>query len=178
MNDTVAIALITALSTLSAAALTGLAAARQTARQLRHRLTLAREQRAEDRADTRRGIRRDAYERFLARADAAYRVLDEGWLAQPSTERPRWEAGFAARRSLDEAAIRVRLEGPEKVSESAEAVVRSIGREFRAYAKIVEAHPDAASSAAQLDQSARKSALEARHSTSADFLEASRLALT
>ena len=75
MNDTVAVALITSLSTLTAAGLAGWVSARTNDRQLRHQAALAREERAERRALDRRELRRETYERFLARADAAYRLL-------------------------------------------------------------------------------------------------------
>ncbi|MCQ4041497.1 hypothetical protein ACFOSC_12775 [Streptantibioticus rubrisoli] len=177
MNDTVAVALITSLSTLSAAGLAGSVAAWTTRRQLSHQARLAREERAEQRATAFRQLRREAYERFLSQADAAYRVLDEGWFARPFAESPRWEAGFAARRALDEAYVRVRLVGPEDVAEQGARVVRGIGEEFRSHARIVAAHPQAADCAAELDPSARPQALRVRFTTSGDFVAAARHAL-
>ncbi|MFH8569199.1 hypothetical protein [Streptomyces sp. NPDC017993] len=177
MNDTVAIALITSLSTLSAAALAGAVSARVTSRQLRHQAALAREERGEKRAIDHREMRRESYERFLSQTDAAYRVLDEGWFALPFTEIPRWEAGFAARRALDEAYIRVRLVGPEEVAERGAEVVRSIGDEFRRHTRVVSSHPDTMSSAAELDPSARTKALRARFASSAEFVNVARQAL-
>jgi hypothetical protein len=164
VNDTVAVALITSLSTLSAAALAGWVSARTAARQLRHQAALAREERAERRATDHRETRREAYERFLTRADAAYRLLDEHRRATPPTT----EAGFAARRALDEACIRVRLVGPDHVAERARAVVRGIGEEFRIHAHATGTSPDTG---------ARTRALQARSSTTADFLSAARRAL-
>ncbi|MFG2212927.1 hypothetical protein [Streptomyces sp. NPDC048638] len=177
MNDTVAVALITSLSTLSAAALAGAASAWVTSRQLRHQVALAREERGEKRAIDYREMRREAYERFLSQADAAYRVLDEGWFVVPFAEIPRWEAGFAARRALDEAYIRVRLVGPEEVAEQGAKVVRSIGDEFRRHTRIVSSHPETTSSATALDPSARTEALRARFASSAQFVTAARQAL-
>jgi hypothetical protein len=177
MNATVAVALITSLSTLTAAGLTGSIAAWLSSRQLRHQRLLAREQRAEDRADRRRERRRETYEHFLSQADAAYRVLDEAWLAAPFAGYPRWEAGFAARRALDEASIRVQLEGPQDVADQGAAVVRSVGQEFRLHRTVLDAHPGTAGSAAGLDHAARAEALNARASVSTEFIMAARWSL-
>lgn len=178
VNDTVAVALVTSLSTLTAAGLAASASAWATGRQLRHQALLAREERADRRAADYRELRRAAFERFLTRADEAYRVLDEGWFAIPFAESPRWEAGFAARRALDEACIRVRLLGPEHAAEQAAAVVRGIGDEFRLHARVVAAHPGATDSAAALDQPARAAALRERFAGSGDFVTAARRVLT
>ncbi|MEU6732925.1 hypothetical protein ABZ929_06935 [Streptomyces physcomitrii] len=137
MNDTVAVALITSLSTLAAAGLAALVAARSTARQLRYQAALAREERAEQRESGRREVCAAACERFLAQADAAYRVLDEGWAARPFREPLPWQDGFAARRALDEAYVRVQLTAPEAVVRAGRAVVRGIAAEFRTHGRIV-----------------------------------------
>ncbi|MCM2577574.1 hypothetical protein [Streptomyces meridianus] len=177
MKDTVAVALITSLSTLTAAGLAGSVSAWVTGRQLRHQGLLAREERAEQRAITSREMRRDSYERFLSEADAVYRVLDEGWLARPFPESDPWEAGFAARRALDEAYVRVRLVGPDNVAERGADVVRSVGEEFRLHARIVRSHPGTTDSAAALDPSARAGVLRARSTTSEEFVTTARRAL-
>ncbi|MGW3598785.1 hypothetical protein [Streptomyces sp. NPDC005167] len=122
-------------------------------------------------------MRREAYEKFLSQADAAYRVLDDGWIALPLTELRRWEAGFAARRALDEAYIRVRLVGPDDVAERGAEVLRSIGDEFRLHARIVNGSPDAAGNAAELEPSARSGALRARVASSTEFVTVARRAL-
>lgn len=177
MNDTVAVALITSLSTLTAAGLAGSVSAWTTGRQLRLQALLAREERAERRAIDHREMRREAYERFLTQADAAYRVLDEGWLALPSAGAPGTGAGFAARRALDEAYIRVRLVGPEDVAERGAAVVQGIGEEFRHLARIVKSDPDAGGRAADLDPPARAQVLRVRFATSGEFVVSARAAL-
>ncbi|WP_216216788.1 hypothetical protein [Amycolatopsis aidingensis] len=177
MDTTVAVALITSLSTLTAAALTGTISAWSNARQLRHQRLLAREQRAEERNGHRRELRRAAYQQFLAEADAAYRVLDEGWLAAPFTEPAPWKAGFAARRALDEAYIRVQLEGPDEVAAEGAKVVRGIGEEFTTHRRVLDANPGTPDSAVALDAQARAGALRVRFQTSKDFIAAARHAL-
>ncbi|MFI9051996.1 hypothetical protein [Streptomyces sp. NPDC053427] len=177
MNDTIAVALITSLSTLSAAGLAGAATAWATGRQLRHQGVLAREERAERRAADVREMRREAYERFLSQADEAYRVLDEGWFARPFPNAGRGEAGFAARRALDEAFVRVRLVGPEEIAERGADVVRSIGEEFRRLSRIVTAPSGTTRSAAEIDPSARSEALRARFASTGEFVTMARRAL-
>lgn len=177
MNDTVAVALITSLSTLCAAALASAVSAAVTGRQLRYQDALAREERKERRAIDYREMRREAYERFLAQTDAAYRVLDEGWFASPFEGLPRWEAGFTARRALDEAFIRVQLVGPGEVAELGAGMIRSIGDEFRSVTRIIKSHPSTTSSAAQLDPRIRAEALQVRFASSGDFVTTARQAI-
>lgn len=176
MTDTVAIALITALSTLTAAGLTGVTSAWLTSRQLRHQRALAREERAAHWAARQRDLRREVYEQLLARADAAYRVLDEGWTTAGLPEASR-DAGFAARRALDEVQVRVMLEGPEDVAEQAAGLVRGVGAEFKLLRGVLDAHPGAAVSAAELDRAARTGALTARTRSGEAFVAAARRAL-
>lgn len=130
MNDTVAVALITSLSTLTAATVAGAVSVRVTGRQLRHQQALAREEREEQRALARRDMRREACEGFLSQVDAAYRVLDAAWTAARDAA-PDEAARFAARRTLDEALIRLRLTGPDELAEQATAVVAAVSEEFR-----------------------------------------------
>lgn len=131
MTDTVAVALITSLSTLTAAALTGAVSAWVTARQLRHQHALARDERAEQRATAHRETCREACERFLSETDAAYRILDAAWNAPEQASAPGEAARYAARRTLDEAWIRLRLAAPDDLSERGAAVVASVTEEFR-----------------------------------------------
>ncbi|WP_146214473.1 hypothetical protein [Streptomyces sp. ICBB 8177] len=170
MNDTVAVALITSLSTLAAAGMAGTASALTTGKQLRHQAALAREEQAAQQAVALRELRREAYERFLTRADAAYRMLDEGWSAPDDEEAGRREAGFAARRALDEAYVRVRLVGPEAVAEQGAGVVEAIGDEFRRQARARRA-------SAEAEASARAEALRTRVAVSEEFVAEARRAL-
>ncbi|MEU8112643.1 hypothetical protein [Micromonospora sp. NPDC048947] len=69
MQDTVAVALITSLSTLAAAALTGLVGALSIRRQLAHQLTVARQESAERRATRRDELRRASYVGLMSACD-------------------------------------------------------------------------------------------------------------
>ncbi|MBQ1039902.1 hypothetical protein [Micromonospora sp. C81] len=130
MQDTVAVALITSLSTLAAAALTGLVGALSTRRQLAHQLAVARQESVERRATRRDELRRDAYVGFLSACDQAYRQLDRRWLEAGGSEPvSSHDEAYAAMRAVDEAYNLVLLEGPAEVVSAARAVLTSIGAE-------------------------------------------------
>ncbi|MCG5471505.1 hypothetical protein LADH09A_005499 [Micromonospora sp. LAH09] len=130
MQDTVAVALITSLSTLAAAALTGLVGALSTRRQLAHQLTVAGQESVERRATRRDELRRDAYVGFLSACDQAYRQLDRRWLDAGGSEPvPGYDEAYAAMRGVDEAYNLVLLEGPAEVVSAARSVLTSIGAE-------------------------------------------------
>ncbi|TCB94308.1 hypothetical protein E0H26_21730 [Micromonospora zingiberis] len=128
MRETVAIALITSLSTLTAAGLTGLVTARTVRRQVTGQLAAAREERAEQRTLRRDQERRDTYVSFLAACDRAYRALDTGWVG-PETA-PGEEQPYPALRALDEAYNLVLLVGPDPAAKAAGDTVRSINEEY------------------------------------------------
>ncbi|MFF5178201.1 hypothetical protein ACFY2Q_09270 [Micromonospora sp. NPDC000316] len=131
MQDTVAVALITALSTLAAAALTGLVGAFSTRRQLAHQLSLARQESAERRATRRDELRREAYVGFLSACDRAYRRLDRRWV-EPAGDgsTPGYDETYAAMRAVDEAYNLVLLEGPADVAAAARSVQSSLTTEY------------------------------------------------
>ncbi|MGI5523085.1 hypothetical protein ACQEUX_19435 [Micromonospora sp. CA-259024] len=130
MQDTVAVALITALSTLAAAALTGLVGALSTRRQLAHQLTVAQQGSAERQATRRAELRRDAYVGFLSACDQAYRQLDRRWLEPGGGEPvPGYDEAYAAMRAVDEAYNLVLLEGPAEVVSAARSVLTSLTAE-------------------------------------------------
>ncbi|GGM40272.1 hypothetical protein GCM10011608_26330 [Micromonospora sonchi] len=124
MRETVAIALITSLSTLTAAGLTGLV----TALTVRRQVATAREERAEQRTLRRHQARRDTYVNFLAACDRAYRALDTGWVGADTA--PAEDAPYPALRALDEAYNLVLLAGPDPVAEAAGRTVRSVNEEY------------------------------------------------
>lgn len=131
MQDTVAVALITSLSTLAAAALTGLVGALSTRRQLAHQLTVARQESAESRATRRDELRRNAYVGFLSACDQAYRQLDRRWLEAGGSEPvPGYDEAYAAMRAVDEAYNLVLLEGPAEVDSVARSVLTSLTTEY------------------------------------------------
>ncbi|WP_433311449.1 hypothetical protein ACQP0U_24940 [Micromonospora sp. CA-269861] len=131
MQDTVAVALITSLSTLAAAALTGLVGALSTRRQLAHQLTVARQESVERRATRRDELRRDAYVGFLSACDQAYRQLDRRWLdAGGGGPVPGYDEAYATMRAVDEAYNLVLLEGPAEIAVAGRAVLTSLTTEY------------------------------------------------
>lgn len=189
MQDTIAIALITSLSTLSAAALSGALALRQGQRQLAHEARRSHAEREADRADRRAELRREAYERFLRQVDAAYRVLDERWRAeQPENDE---NVAFASRRALDEARIRVKLVGPAEIGDHADRIAKGVLRESQVLGRLLtgEAGPvgeeaaigrattGTAAPAIERAATSRREALESRDALNAAFVAACRTAL-
>ncbi|OKH94450.1 hypothetical protein AB852_09145 [Streptomyces uncialis] len=79
MKETVAVALITASSTLLGGGLTALVAARTTSRQLAAQERLAQQSIDDQTAACRRQRRRDAYVSFLGQLDTVNRALWEIW---------------------------------------------------------------------------------------------------
>ncbi|MEV6694995.1 hypothetical protein AB0M35_26325 [Micromonospora sp. NPDC051196] len=128
MRETVAIALITSLSTLTAAGLTGLVTALTVRRQVAGQLAAAREDRAEQRTLRRNQERRDTYVGFLAACDRAYRALDTEWVGAETA--PGEDTPYPTLRALDEAYNLVLLAGPELAAQAAGRTVRSINEEY------------------------------------------------
>ncbi|MEH1169497.1 hypothetical protein V6V47_29370 [Micromonospora sp. CPCC 205539] len=131
MQDTVAVALITSLSTLVAAALTGLVGALSTRRQLAHQLAVARQDGAERRATRRDELRRNAYVGFLGACDQAYRRLDRRWVEAGGDEPTSgYDETYAAMRAVDEAYNLMLLEGPADVAAAGRSVLTSVNAEY------------------------------------------------
>ncbi|OEV10372.1 hypothetical protein AN218_17820 [Streptomyces nanshensis] len=173
VDATVAVALITSLSTLTAAGLAGAVSLRVASKQLRHQETIAREDRAEQRAAAHRDMRREAYERFLSQVDTAYRLLDDGWKAPIPAESRWWEDAFAIRRTVAEAYFRVELVGPQAVKDRANEVLESVFDEFRSHRRVTRSLGEA-TTAAEADSSAHRNAIRARQTTTERFVVAAR----
>lgn len=175
MDATVAVALITSLSTLTAAAVAGAVSVSVTRRQLQHQEAIARDDRAEQRAAEHREVRRQTYERYLSQVDAAYRLLDEGW-KEPAGAGARWrDDAFTARRTLVEAYFRVELVGPEPVQDQAKVVLDSVLEEFALHKSLARSLDDETTAAA--GPAAHRSAIEARQATTERFITAARTAV-
>ncbi|MFI9807458.1 hypothetical protein ACIHEJ_24370 [Streptomyces sp. NPDC052301] len=130
MNDTVAVALITAVSTLSAGAVTGGFAFWGTGRQAREQAQQAREERAEQRATRQREVRRDVYVRFLDLAVQVDQHMDFIWIEPgPSITAEKIEQMVELTRQLWKALPAVLLEGPPAVAEAARAFAAAVAEE-------------------------------------------------
>ncbi|WP_433551010.1 hypothetical protein ACQP08_24925 [Micromonospora zamorensis] len=177
MQDTVAVALITSLSTL-AAALAGLVGALSTRRQLAHQLTVARQESVERRATRRDELRRDAYVGFLSACDQAYRQLDRRWLeAGESEPAPGYDEAYAAMRAVDEAYNLVLLEGPAEVVSAARAVLTSIGAEHAGQRRLGDEPDEATGPLRDRHRERWLAAIELRTNHRLSFLDAVRPAL-
>ncbi len=180
VQDTVAVALVTSVSTLAAASISGLIGVWASRRQVAGQLAAAREERSEQRATSTAQLRRDSYVGFLSACDRAYRRLDWNWQHEHHDEllKVRSET-YQALRGLDEAYNIVLLEGPEGVARAAEAVTRSINEEHRQQLRLITG---AASDADGIPSGARyggerRTAIEERTKRRDSFVEAARAAL-
>lgn len=179
MNDAVAVGLITSVSTLIAVGLTGGVSVWISRGQLRHQAALSALEHTERRATRHREVRRDAYVHFLARADEAYRRLDERWTAAPpeEPEPTRADPVYRALRALDEAHNGVLLEGPDDVAEHAGHMVISIGEEYRNQRLVLASHMGAKEGAAELEPARHAAAIAARVRRRAEFIDNARYAV-
>lgn len=179
MNDAVAVGLITSASTLLAVALTGAVSIWIARSQLRHQARVSTAERDERRAAHHRDVRRDAYVRFLARVDEAYRQLDLRWAELPPArpEPPRTDPVYGALRGLDEAHNLVLLEGPDEVTAQAAQVVTSVDREYRDQGRVRARHPGGTGGAAELEPDRHAAAVAARVERREAFMAAARRAV-
>jgi hypothetical protein len=179
VNEVVAVGLITSVSTLIGVGLTGAISGWITRSQLRHQASSAALERGEHRAARHREVRRDAYVYFLARADEAYRRLDQRWSDPPpaAPEPARQDPAYRALRALDEAHNRVLLEGPGEVAELVGLVVSSINAEYRDQVAVLGAHLGAKESAAELEPARHATAVAARIRSRASFIQVARHAV-
>lgn len=178
VQDTVAVALITSLSTLAAAALTGLVGAFSTRRQLAHQLTVARQESADRWATRRDELRRDAYVGFLSACDAAYRRLDRRWV-EPGvdTVTPGYDETYAAMRAVDEAYNLVLLEGPADVAAAGRSVLASLTTEYAEQRRLADEPGDAAVPLRDRHRERWLAAIEVRTSRRVAFVDVVRSVL-
>ncbi|MEU7843437.1 hypothetical protein AB0B39_21060 [Micromonospora sp. NPDC049114] len=178
MQDTVAVALITSLSTLGAAALTGLIGALSTRRQLAHQLTVARQESADRWATRRDELRRDAYIGFLGACDAAYRRLDRRWVEPgPDAVRPGYDETYAAMRAVDEAYNLVLVEGPADVASAGRSVLASLTTEYAEQRRLADEPGDEAAPLRDRHRERWLAAIEARTNHRVAFVDVVRQVL-
>lgn len=175
MRETVAIALITSLSTLTAAGLTGLVTALTVRRQVDGQLAAAREERAEQRTLRRNQARRDTYVSFLAACDRAYRALDTEWVGAGTA--PGEDTPYPALRALDEAYNLVLLAGPDLAAQAAGRTVRSINEEYAQQRRLRREDPDHVGPLAVRHRSEHLAALRIRTEQRDTFVTGARTAL-
>ncbi|QWA21548.1 hypothetical protein KJK32_10100 [Streptomyces sp. JCM17656] len=123
MNDVVAVALITAMTTLAAGAIAGGFAYAAANRQAESQEGQAREARAEQRVVRHREVRRDVYVRFLNCMDDAHACMNRVWTEKPI---PLQESTtgelLAAANQVGKMLTVVSLEGPPNVAEVAKVI--------------------------------------------------------
>ncbi|MET7978528.1 hypothetical protein ABZW44_37140 [Streptomyces mirabilis] len=131
MKDVVAVALITALSTVAAGGLAGAFTYRAALIQARNQREQAREGRAEERVVRHREVRREAYVRFLDQLLDAHRYMDQLWTEPlPSPAQPALRQLTEHVDRLWKATTIIDLEGPPDVSDAARAVAGLAAEEW------------------------------------------------
>ncbi|MFF1656195.1 hypothetical protein [Streptomyces sp. NPDC058255] len=139
MNDVVAVALITAVSTVTAGGLAGVFTYRAALAQARSQMEQSREGRLEERLARHREVRRDVYVRFLDQLSDAHNFMDQLWMEPlPSSAEP-------AVRQLTERADQlwktmhiIDLEGPPDVAAAARSIAGSTYAEWDALKEYLE----------------------------------------
>jgi hypothetical protein len=139
MNDVVAVALITAVATLAAGAVTGAfaygAARRQTVSQEKQ----AREARAEQRVVRHREVRREIYVRLLNQKDEAHRQINKVWAeAPPPTKEAALQVLYDVADPVGNSYTLISLEGPPNVAEAAQAIFEQIQQEVYLLLSLLE----------------------------------------
>ena len=114
MNITIAVALITACSTLAGGAIASITTILVQGKQLRNQADQAAAERTDQNFDKHREFRRKAYADFLSKVDAVEREIVNCWKDSELTE-DKLAAAHATFRSLDAPANIVYMEGPQIV---------------------------------------------------------------
>uniref|UniRef100_UPI003F496BE9 hypothetical protein n=1 Tax=Streptomyces chartreusis TaxID=1969 RepID=UPI003F496BE9 len=140
MKDVVAVALITAVTTLAAGGITGGFTYGAARRQVKSHEDQARETRAEERVVRHREVRRDIYVRFLDDMVDAHRLMNRLWSAQPP---PSWDSEGAElierMDSVGKTYTVLSLEGPPDVAAAAKQLFDLVAEEgfaLKAYQRI------------------------------------------
>ncbi|MFJ8828050.1 hypothetical protein ACIREE_40810 [Streptomyces sp. NPDC102467] len=170
MTETVAVALVTALSTLAAAGLTGAVT-----------LRLQRRQAAAERLRLREEARRTAYADLLSASTDAWAAVDRAWGLYPQNpdepRHPEIQEGLAALKRLDQALHVVTLYGPPALDLKAAALYNSADQEFWTIVSLLRTNVGAQQSAIALAEPEQKPNNEARLAARAAFTVAARNAL-
>lgn len=141
MNATVAVALITALSTLAGASIAGIISLRISKGQVQQQSTLAQAEFDSRRKTERRTVRRDAYAQFLARADQVHRRLSNSFvLMVPGEDRATAIETIDNLLSLDAAADIVDMEGPTDVGAAAQKLRGPLFEEGMLWIRTLQEH--------------------------------------
>ncbi|MET9499725.1 hypothetical protein [Streptomyces sp. NPDC006552] len=170
MTETVAVALVTALSTLIAAGLTGAVT-----------LRLQRRQAAAERLRLREEARRTAYADLLSASTDAWMAVDRAWgLYPPNSDEPRppeIQEGLAVLKRLEQALHVVTLYGPPALDSKAAALYNSADQEFWNIVRVLMANVGEQQSAIALAEPDQQPNGEARLAARAAFTVAARIAL-
>ncbi|MGK5532123.1 hypothetical protein [Streptomyces sp. URMC 129] len=119
MQETIAVALITASSTISGVALTVFVSLRITSRQLKMQAIMAENGYHEQRTSWLREVRRETYIKFISELDGVNRKLQDTWLLPAPEVSDELATIRPLLLRLREVANLVRLEGPPEIGSAA-----------------------------------------------------------
>src|SRR6516162_4461453 len=122
MSETVAVTLITAVSTLAGAGISGYVAFLVSRAQSKTQIEITRSEQIEQRLTDRRQLRKDAYSQFLNRVVTAEELLEILWQleSKDSLRRDKFREMSSAIVDIRRSADVVALEGPAHVTSLAE----------------------------------------------------------
>ncbi|MFE6158940.1 hypothetical protein ACFQ7F_08490 [Streptomyces sp. NPDC056486] len=134
MDQTVAVAVITAGAAVSASSLTSWITLRNARQQVEQQLLLAREERAERRSTEHRAARRDAYARFLSEATSAAAMISQARQHEISEElfQSRCAAASDSLTLVFQAGALVLIEDPAEMTEAVRQVRSTLQSELDA----------------------------------------------
>ena len=142
MNTTIAVTLITAISTLAGASISGYVAFLVSRAQGRTQVEIAQGQQLDQRSAERRQIRRDVYVQFLNQLGVVENILDNLWVSKTSITGGEIiayvEPAVNAIRDLERVVDLVSLEGPLSIWASAKAMVAILTVECVAISEVVK----------------------------------------
>jgi hypothetical protein len=144
MSETVAVTLITAVSTLAGAGISGYVAFLVSRAQSKTQIEITRSEQIEQRLTDRRQLRKDAYSQFLNRVVTAEELLEILWQleSKDSLRRDKFREMSSAIVDIRRSADVVALEGPAHVTSLAEQLWVTIMGEFSILVDNLSEAPD------------------------------------
>jgi gas vesicle protein len=169
MSTTVAVALITSLSTLLGGLIGSVTS-----------LFITNNQSRKERLEKRREIRRDAYVQFLNKFDEVVVLLDKCWARESGLEGSESDEMKAVARGLDElenAMNTAQLEGPAEIVDIARKVYDFLGQEFDLLLLITKEHRTSSRPRFELSDGKYFEARDSRITVKRKFIDAARSVL-
>ncbi|MFE5524336.1 hypothetical protein ACFQ9Q_42435 [Streptomyces virginiae] len=183
MNETVTVALITALATLAGGGMASLVAAWNTRKQLQSTHALAAIEKAEGQRRERRELRRDAYLKFIDQLSATDRAMVDLWQTNALTEQVNvrtyepFKIASGHLNALVDRAHLVALEGPEDLHAAALQSAVDEARALAALGDLVHESVGREGDLGSLHSDIRNTQNEIRYRNTSNFIRAAQRVL-